>query len=146
MLIHPPLQLFLNGHTQLSDVPVGLPADGSKPCGAVLLDEQVIQYLLLLIAEGEEELGEKPVCCQLVQLIGTGEDDVEKVSLTELTEPWQDVYKRQATRKIRLTGTTANMAKSGGMNGRSSKTAIWKPTTARNEMCIRDSGNVPELP
>ena len=39
----------------------------------------------------------------------------------------------KATRKIRLTGTTANMAKSGGMNGRSSKTAIWKPTTARNE-------------
>ena len=27
----------------------------------------------------------------------------------------------KATRKIRLTGTTANMAKSGGMNGRSSK-------------------------
>ena len=39
----------------------------------------------------------------------------------------------KATRKIRLTGTTANMAKSGGMNGRSSRTAIWKPTTARNE-------------
>ena len=83
------MQLFLNGHPQLSDVPVGLPTDGSKPCGSVLLDEQVIQHFLLFIAEGEEELGEKPVCCQLVQLIGTGEDDVEKVSLTELTEPWQ---------------------------------------------------------
>ena len=30
-----PLQLFLNGHPQLSDVPVGLPTDGGKPCGAV---------------------------------------------------------------------------------------------------------------
>ena len=87
MLIHPPLQLFLNGHPQLSDVPVGLFADGGKPCGAVLLNEQVIQHLLLFIAEGEEELGEKPVCCQLVQLVGTGEDDVKKISLTELTEP-----------------------------------------------------------
>lgn len=89
MLIHPPLQLFLNGHTQLLDIPVGLPTDGSKPCGAVLLDEQVIQHLLLFITEGEEELEEKTVCCQLVQLVGTGEDDVEKISLTELSEPWQ---------------------------------------------------------
>lgn len=37
MLVHPLLQLFLNGHPQLSDVPVGLPAEGSKPCGAVQL-------------------------------------------------------------------------------------------------------------
>ena len=79
MLIHPPLQLFLNGHPQLSDVPVGLPTDGGKPCGAVLLDEQVIQHLLLLITEGEKELGEKTVCCQLMQLVGTGEDDVKKI-------------------------------------------------------------------
>ena len=70
MLIHPPLQLFLNGHTQLSDVPVRLPADGSKPCGAVLLDEQVVQHLLLFITEGEKELGEKAICGQLVQFIG----------------------------------------------------------------------------
>ena len=55
----------------------------------LLLDEQVIQYLLLFIAEGEEEFGEKTVCCQLVHLVGTGEDDVEKISLTELAEPWQ---------------------------------------------------------
>ena len=27
MLIHPPLQLFLNGHPQLSDISVGLPTD-----------------------------------------------------------------------------------------------------------------------
>ena len=47
MLIHPLLQLFLNGHPQLSDISVGLPSDGGKPCGAVLLDEQVIQHLLL---------------------------------------------------------------------------------------------------
>ena len=38
---------------------------------------------------GEEEFGEKTVCCQLVQLVGTGEDDVEKIALTELAEPWQ---------------------------------------------------------
>ena len=43
----------------------GLPTDGGKPCGAVLLDEQVVQHLLLLITEGEKELGEKTVCCQL---------------------------------------------------------------------------------
>ena len=61
MLVHPLLQLFLNGHPQLSDVPVGLPTDGGKPCGAVLLDEQVIQHLLLLITESEKELGEKTV-------------------------------------------------------------------------------------
>ena len=83
------LQFFLNGHPQLSDIPVGLPADGGKPCGAVLPDEQVIQHLLLFITEGEEELGEKPVCSQLMQLVGTGEDDVEKISLTELAESWQ---------------------------------------------------------
>ena len=101
-ILHPLLQLFLHGHPQLSDVPVGLPTDGGKPCGAVLLNEQVIQHLLLLITEGEKELGEKAVSCQLVQLVGAGEEDVEKVSLTELTEPWQihpegskDVYKRQ---------------------------------------------------
>ena len=87
MLIHPPLQLFLNGHPQLSDVPVGLPSDGGKPCGAVFLDEQVVQHLLLFITEGEKELGEEAVRCQLVQLVGTGEDDVEKITLTELTEP-----------------------------------------------------------
>ena len=52
MLVHPLLQLLLNGHPQLSDVPVGLPTDGGKPCGAALLDEQVIQHLLLLITEG----------------------------------------------------------------------------------------------
>ena len=84
-LIHPLLQLFLNGHPQLSDVPVGLPTDGGKPCGAVLLDEQVIQHFFLFITEGEKELGEKAVSCQLVQLVGAGEEDVEKVSLTELT-------------------------------------------------------------
>ena len=39
MLVHPLLQLFLNGHPQLSYIPVGLPAEGSKPCGAVLLDD-----------------------------------------------------------------------------------------------------------
>ena len=39
MLVHPLLQLFLNGHPQLSYIPVRLPADGSKPCGAVLLDD-----------------------------------------------------------------------------------------------------------
>ena len=83
------MQLFLNGHPQLSDVPVGLPTDGGKPCGAVLLDEQVIQHFFLFITEGEKELGEKAVSCQLVQLVGAGEEDVEKVSLTELTEPWQ---------------------------------------------------------
>ena len=88
-LIHPLLQLFLNGHPQLSDVPVGLPTDGSKPCGAVLLDEQVIQHLLLFITEGEKELGEKTVRSQLMQLVGSGEDDVKKISLTELAEPWQ---------------------------------------------------------
>ena len=43
----------------------------------------------LFITEGEKELGEKAVSCQLVQLVGAGEEDVEKVSLTELTEPWQ---------------------------------------------------------
>ena len=89
MLIHPLLQLFLNGHPQLSNVSVGLSTDGGKPCGAALLDEQVIQHLLLLITEGEKELGEKTVCCQLMQLVGTGEDDVKKISLTELTEPRQ---------------------------------------------------------
>ena len=72
MLIHPLLQLFLNGHPQLSDISVGLPSDGGKPCGAVLLDEQVIQHLLLLIAEGEKKLGEKTVRSQLVQLVWTG--------------------------------------------------------------------------
>ena len=55
----------------------------------VLLDEQVIQHFFLFITEGEKELGEKAVSCQLVQLVGAGEEDVEKVSLTELTEPWQ---------------------------------------------------------
>ena len=91
MLIHPLLQLFLNGHPQLSDIPVGLPAEGSKPCGAVLLDKQVVQHLLLLITEGEKELGEKTVCCQLMQLVGTGEDDVKKISLTELTEDLEEL-------------------------------------------------------
>ena len=100
MLIHPSLQLFLNGHTQLLDIPVGLPTDGSKPCGAVLLDEQVIQHLLLFITEGEEELEEKTVCCQLVQLVGTGEDDVEKISLTELSEPWQ-IHPQRGDLRIR---------------------------------------------
>ena len=38
---------------------------GGKPCGAVLLDEQVIQHLLLLITEGEKELGEKPSALQM---------------------------------------------------------------------------------
>ena len=89
MLVHPLLQLFLNGHPQLSDISVGLPTDGGKPCGAVVLDEQVIQHLLLLITEGEKELGEKTVGSQLVQLVGTGEDDVEKISLTKLAESWQ---------------------------------------------------------
>ena len=32
----------------------------------------------------------------------------------------------------RLTGTTRSIVKSGGMNGRSSRTAIWKPMTARS--------------
>ena len=49
VLVHPLLQLFLNGHPQLSDIPVGLPTDGGKPCGAVLLDEQVIQLSLIHI-------------------------------------------------------------------------------------------------
>ena len=65
------------------------PTDGSKPCSAVLLDEQVVQHLLLFITEGEKELGEKTVRCQLMQLVGAGEDDVKKISLTELTEPRQ---------------------------------------------------------
>ena len=91
MLIHPLLQLFLNGHPQLSNVSVGLSTDGGKPCGAALLDEQVIQHLLLLITEGEKELGEKTVCCQLMQLVGTGEDDVKKISLTELTEDLEEL-------------------------------------------------------
>ena len=38
----------------------------------------------------------------------------------------------KATRRIRLTGTTRNIVKSGGMNGKSSRTAIWKPMTARS--------------
>ena len=38
----------------------------------------------------------------------------------------------KATRRIRLTGTTRSIVKSGGMNGRSSRTAIWKPMTARS--------------
>ncbi len=55
----------------------------------------------------------------------------------------------KATRKIRLTGTTASMEKSGGMNGRSSRTAIWKPTTARNEwisVLMKDRGLILSLP
>ena len=31
-----------------------------------------------------------------------------------------------------MTGTTRSIVKSGGMNGRSSRTAIWKPMTARS--------------
>ena len=89
MFIHPLLQPFLNGHPQLSDISVGLPTDGGKPCGAVLLDEQAVQHLLLFITEGEKEFGDKAVCCQLVQLVWTRENDVEKVSLTELAESWQ---------------------------------------------------------
>ena len=38
----------------------------------------------------------------------------------------------KATRRIRLTGTTRSIVKSGGMNGRSSRTAIWKPMTAQS--------------
>ena len=38
----------------------------------------------------------------------------------------------KATRRIRWTGTTRSIVKSGGMNGRSSRTAIWKPMTARS--------------
>ena len=38
----------------------------------------------------------------------------------------------KATRRIRLTGTTRSIVKSGGMNGRSSRTVIWKPMTARS--------------
>jgi len=34
--------------------------------------------------------------------------------------------------QIRLTGTTRSIVKSGGMNGKSSRTAIWKPMTARS--------------
>ena len=37
-------------------------------------------------------------------------------------------WRGKATRKMRLTGTTANMAKSGGMNG-SHQNHILKPTT-----------------
>ena len=50
--------------------------------------EAVIQHFLLFITEAEKEFGEKTVCSQLVQLVGTGEDDVEKISLTELVKPW----------------------------------------------------------
>ncbi len=39
---------------------------------------------------------------------------------------------KEATRRIRWTGTTRSIVKSGGMNGRSSRTAIWKPMTARS--------------
>ena len=35
-------------------------------------------------------------------------------------------------KRIRWTGTTRSLVKSGGMNGRSSRTAIWKPMTARS--------------
>ena len=52
-------------------------------------NEQVIQHLLLLITESEKEFGEEAVCCQLVQLVGAGENDVEKVPLTELAEARQ---------------------------------------------------------
>ena len=38
----------------------------------------------------------------------------------------------KATRRIRLTGTTRSIVKSGGMNGRLSRTAIWKPMTVRS--------------
>ena len=76
------------------------PTDGGKPCGAVLLDEQVVQHLLLFIAEGEKELGEKAVSCQLVQLIGIREDDIEKISLTELTEPRQ-IHPQRSNLRIR---------------------------------------------
>ena len=31
-----------------------------------------------------------------------------------------------------MTGTTRSIVKSGGMNGRSSRTAIWKPMTVRS--------------
>ena len=33
---------------------------------------------------------------------------------------------------LRWTGTTRSIVKSGGMNGRSSRTAIWKPMIARS--------------
>ena len=36
------------------------------------------------------------------------------------------------TRRIRWTGTTRSIVKSGGMNGRLSRTAIWTPMTARS--------------
>lgn len=38
----------------------------------------------------------------------------------------------KSTRRIRWIGTTRSIAKSGGMNGRSSRTAIWKPMTAQS--------------
>ena len=55
----------------------------------------------------------------------------------------------KVTRKIRLTGTTASIVKSGGMNGRSSRTAIWKPTTARSgwiSVLMKDRGLILSLP
>ena len=48
----------------------------------------------------------------------------------------REVQKEQADTMnvllVRLTGTTRSIVKSGGMNGKSSRTAIWKPMTARS--------------